>query len=168
MNTTLNTIPWYRQFWPWFIIGLPATSVVAGITTVFIAFNNADSLVNDNYYRDGLAINQRLAQDTRATELQLNANITFDKVSGEVLTTLTGKIQSPDALELLLLHPGNHELDNTVLLTHISGGRYRADIEALPSQRFYLRLQTHGDNAWRLNGEIDLANLNSTVLRHNQ
>ena len=32
-----DTLPWYRQFWPWFIIALPATAVVASLATVWIA-----------------------------------------------------------------------------------------------------------------------------------
>ena len=40
-----DTKPWYRQFWPWFIIALPASSVVAGITTFWIAMQTTDSLV---------------------------------------------------------------------------------------------------------------------------
>ena len=27
----MESIPWYRQFWPWFLIALPATVVVAGL-----------------------------------------------------------------------------------------------------------------------------------------
>ena len=40
-----DTKPWYRQFWPWFIIALPASAVVAGLTTVWIAMQTTDSLV---------------------------------------------------------------------------------------------------------------------------
>ena len=58
--------PWYKQFWPWFVISLPASAVVAGIITVFIAFDNADSLVVDDYYKAGLAINDQV-------QLQKNA-----------------------------------------------------------------------------------------------
>ncbi len=28
---------WYRQFWPWFVFGLPALAVAAGIVTVILA-----------------------------------------------------------------------------------------------------------------------------------
>ena len=31
---------WYRQFWPWFVFGLPALAVVAGIITVILAVRN--------------------------------------------------------------------------------------------------------------------------------
>jgi len=47
--------PAYKQFWPWFLFGLPGSVVIAGIVTLFIA-NHA---VNDHisgYKKVGLAI----------------------------------------------------------------------------------------------------------------
>ena len=55
-----DTEPWYRQFWPWFIIMLPASVVVAGLSTWYIAHRHADDLVVDEYYKSGLAINRQL------------------------------------------------------------------------------------------------------------
>ena len=55
-----DTLPWYRQFWPWFLIALPACVVIAAIATALIASRHADDLVADSYYKDGLAINRRL------------------------------------------------------------------------------------------------------------
>ena len=43
--TDLDTKPWYRQFWPWFIIALPASAVVASLYTVSLAVRTTDSLV---------------------------------------------------------------------------------------------------------------------------
>jgi hypothetical protein len=37
--------PWYRQFWPWFLIALPASSVAFGFATLFIAVRHADTVV---------------------------------------------------------------------------------------------------------------------------
>ena len=34
-----DTKPWYRQFWPWFIIALPCAAVVGSIATAIIAIN---------------------------------------------------------------------------------------------------------------------------------
>ena len=34
--------PWYKQFWPWFIIALPLTSVVASFLTLWIAVTQPD------------------------------------------------------------------------------------------------------------------------------
>ena len=42
-----DTQPWYRQFWPWFLISLPASVVVAGLSTLYIANRHADDLVVD-------------------------------------------------------------------------------------------------------------------------
>lgn len=33
----IDEVPWYRQFWPWFVISLPATAVIASLVTVWIA-----------------------------------------------------------------------------------------------------------------------------------
>ncbi|WP_174564729.1 FixH family protein, partial [Solemya elarraichensis gill symbiont] len=46
--------PWYRQFWPWFIISIPAGTVVAAFITIYIAVDGADPLVTDDYYKEGL------------------------------------------------------------------------------------------------------------------
>ncbi len=40
-------VPWYRQFWPWFIIALPAAAVAGGLLTLWIAMSNPDRLVID-------------------------------------------------------------------------------------------------------------------------
>ncbi|MFT7320700.1 FixH family protein, partial [Congregibacter sp.] len=29
--------PWYQQFWPWFLIALPGSVVIAGLSTLYIA-----------------------------------------------------------------------------------------------------------------------------------
>ena len=51
-------VPWYRQFWPWFIIALPAAAVLAGFFTLWLAISNPDYMVVDDeeYQRlnDGL------------------------------------------------------------------------------------------------------------------
>jgi hypothetical protein len=46
-------LPWYRQFWPWFIIALPASVVVASFITLWLAISNPDPLVikDDDYQR---------------------------------------------------------------------------------------------------------------------
>ncbi|HET8730535.1 MAG TPA: FixH family protein, partial [Moraxellaceae bacterium] len=76
MTTLLNDAvkkPWYRQFWPWFIMALPAAAVVAGLTTVAIAYKNKDSVVRDDWYDEGKSINQDFARDDRAKAMGLSA-----------------------------------------------------------------------------------------------
>ncbi|MFH0934336.1 MAG: FixH family protein, partial [Pseudomonadota bacterium] len=71
MNAALHPKPWYREPWPWFLMSLPATAVIAGVATVVIAIQSADGMVVGDYYKAGLAINQTLARDNAATEMAL-------------------------------------------------------------------------------------------------
>ncbi|MBQ0721405.1 MAG: FixH family protein [Gammaproteobacteria bacterium] len=170
--------PWYRQFWPWFLIALPASVVVAGFFTLYLAIKYSDDLVSDNYYRDGLAINLQLNQDVRATELALSARLNFDGASDDAIQVLALELKSgletfamPAVLKLYLLHPTDASGDRVVKLMAAGGGRYRGQLPPLPVQRVYLRLIPAVVNknatedvseqdslhsaAWRLAGEID-------------
>lgn len=42
-----DLLPWYKQFWPWFIIALPASVVIASFFTLWLAISNPDHLVVD-------------------------------------------------------------------------------------------------------------------------
>ena len=37
-----GTGPWYRHFWPWFLVGLLGISVAASLWTVTVAFGLGD------------------------------------------------------------------------------------------------------------------------------
>ncbi len=36
---------WYRQFWPWFLIALPASTVVACMFTIWLAISNPEEVL---------------------------------------------------------------------------------------------------------------------------
>lgn len=171
-----STLPWYRQFWPWFLIALPAAVVVAGFFTLYLAIKYSDDLVSDNYYRDGLAINQQLTQDLRATELGLSAKLDFAAGSDDAIDVLELELNRPRAtkalparLTLHLLHPTNAKADHIIQLIAGGRGRYRGQLSQLPTQRYYLRLlpgvatervseqQNLQSAEWRLMGEIDFS-----------
>ena len=46
--------PWYRQFWPWFIIALPLSVVIAGFVTLGIAIKHNDPRIDSLYLETGL------------------------------------------------------------------------------------------------------------------
>lgn len=47
-----ENLPWYRHFWVWFIIALPASAVIAGFITLWLAMSRPDHLVvDDEEYR---------------------------------------------------------------------------------------------------------------------
>ena len=88
MNTAQHSKPWYREPWPWFLMSLPATAVIAGLATVWIAVTSADGLVVGDYYKAGLAINQTLARDDTARALALTATLQREN---DILTLYAGR-----------------------------------------------------------------------------
>lgn len=40
-----DTLPWYRYFWPWFIIALLGCSVSASLYTVYLAVSTAEPVL---------------------------------------------------------------------------------------------------------------------------
>src|SRR5512139_2354344 len=123
MNPPLQSKPWYREPWPWFLMSLPATAVVAGLTTAWIAFKTADGLVVGDYYKEGLAINQTLERDDAARALGLVA--TLKSVDGTLLLTLSGHLKTyPGQLVLTLAHPTHQGMDHVLTLNDAGGGHY--------------------------------------------
>ncbi len=97
-----DTLPWYRQFWPWFLIMLPASVVVAGFSTLYIANRHADDLVADEYYKEGLAINRQLEKKERAAHRGIEARLLID--GEQIQVSLTGN-ERAELLQLRLSHP---------------------------------------------------------------
>lgn len=75
--------PWYRQFWPWFVIALPAVSVIASLCTLFIALDRPDTLVREDWYQGGQHINEELALDDAAADRHVSAQLSV-KLNGDV------------------------------------------------------------------------------------
>lgn len=160
--------PWYRQFWPWFIIALPASVVVAGLITVYIAFAHRDATVDDDYYREGLAINQSLAGQQRAAEWGLQARVQFDRQAERVDVELISPkplAAAGASVELKLQHPILAERDVTLTLTALPGSdhRYQGQLKVPRQDNYYLRL-TGEQSLWRLDGQINFSYGDSRLL----
>ncbi len=149
--------PWYKQFWPWFIFGLPACVVVASILTVIIAFQNQDSLVADNYYKEGLGINRLLAQDKAANRLELGAAVSIDSLIGELRVLMQGNVsQWPATIDMQWVHPTSKQRDFFVTLRRRSDGQYQGQLPQSVSGRWYLQLSAAEPELWRIKSEVTL------------
>lgn len=146
--------PWYKQFWPWFLIALPGSVVIASFVTIYLAVTNPVSLVTSDYYREGLSINQYISLDKLAGERGLSAAISFDLEVGELVVDFVDEPQP--ALTLFLYHPSLAERDQVLTLRHVANGRYLASLSESISGRWYVTLQPSTSPKWRLNGEIQL------------
>ena len=136
--------PWYTQFWPWFLFGLPAIVVVACMVTIYLAVRSPLSLVDDNYYKEGLGINEDIAASEYAQQQNLSAKI---RLSSERIQVDLNQEQTTE-LEAALIHPTDSRQDLRLKLERIGARRF----EALLSQP----LSTRGAQyRLRLNGLID-------------
>lgn len=142
--------PWYRQFWPWFLIALPLTAVVGSMITIYLATTRSDSMVVDDYARIGLSTQLRLERDSQARALGLSARLEI--VDGAIAARLDGGLPTPpDMLFLTLSHPTQAWKDRRIELV-TDGAAYRGRIEMPPSDRWYVQLEPP-DFSWRLAGE---------------
>jgi len=142
--------PWYRQFWPWFLIALPGTVVVASIYTLVLATRHADDLVVDEYYREGLSINRQLERTRAAEDLGIDATLTAE--GRQIDVRITGPVDQPQ-LRLLLSHPMESARDFKVPLKMIGAGSYRGAVPQALSGRWIWIVDAGDGSAWRVDGE---------------
>jgi uncharacterized protein len=139
--------PWYREPWPWILFGLPVSAVIAGIITLVIAVKNEDGLVAEDYYKQGLAINQVLERESRAAALGLVARVSFDGTV--VRVDLSGDGGAPPTLTLRFAHPTRAGEDRSLPLARAPGGWYQGERPALSAGRWLVQLED-GAGTWRL------------------
>jgi hypothetical protein len=153
-----DTQPWYRQFWPWFIIALPASAVVAGLTTLWISMQTTDSLVVKS--DDGVknATDRRISAERLASELGLAALVEINASTGMVSVVMrSGDLATtPAALEFELSHPAFADRDRLITLNKAmpdADGNpvWVGHMISVPDERYYAVLSSGDD--WRLSAE---------------
>lgn len=146
----LDDTPWYRQPWPWLLMIMPVTAVVAGFFTWWLAATSNNSLVVDDYYREGRAINRTLARDDVAAQMGLRAII--EQKAGVVRITLQAKQPPttwPEALQMRLVHATDGALDSSLRLAHQGAGHYEANGALPASGNWHVHLEDDA-RQWRL------------------
>ncbi len=150
--------PWYRQFWPWFIIGLLAFSVIAGLSTVWIAMQTTDSLVVSTNDDIQTVAERRIDAERLATELGLAALIEINPDTGTISVAMrSGALEdAPATLELELDHPAFADRDQSITLHRAlpdaSGNPvWAGHFVEVPDGRWYLTLRS--GETWRLSSE---------------
>lgn len=151
MQATDNQ-PWYREPWPWLLMILPLTAVVAGFITAWYAVVSSDGLVADDYYKEGMTINQTLHRDAAAAAMNLGATLRTSADAHTLHVTLTGKLAPlPNTLRLSVLHPTQPGRDHILVLHATGADVYRGLMPHLGNGRWRLILETP-QGGWRLTG----------------
>lgn len=147
--------PWYKQVWVWFVIAIPASSVVTGIILVTVATKNADDLVLDDWYREGRGTNRSMAAENLAADFGIGVTATASE--GETLFRFraTRDMVWPEQLTLLLRHRTLATEDRQHSLNHQLGGTYLLDA-VLPPGNWHIRISSE-DVGWRLAGPTQIS-----------
>ena len=122
---------------------------------LWLAITSYDGLVSDDYYKQGLAINQVLRRDERAAELGYKAHASVSEDGSLVRVLVLGAPGEsvpgalPPALQLRLAHPTRAGLDQVAVLVAASPGQYEAKVTPPGIGRWHVSIE---DGAWRLAG----------------
>lgn len=165
-DTPEALLPWYKQFWFCFVFGLPAVVVIAAIGTVILAFNSADSMVSDNYYKQGLAINALVADINHAKALDLSADIHIDKKTYTWQIKLnSNKALSTGNLIVNLHHPADSKKDRSFIAIDAGNLSYRGQLNISDKHRWYIDISPENtqDTPWLLKGELAQASTTTNI-----
>lgn len=148
--------PWYQEPYVWLIILFPATAVIAGTFTIYLAISSDDGLVIDDYYKQGLAINRVLERDKAAELHGLKANLSFigDKFINLQLDA-NPAYQLPPELSLKFSHHTRSGFDKTIMLQRMSDNNYQGKLPNLILGEWTIEIEA--DN-WRLLESLNKAN----------
>jgi hypothetical protein len=146
---------WYRQFWPWFLIGLLGTAVAATLIMLIIAMHNADSSVHDAFSKTGFAIDREQTASSAAIHYRLQGAGAIDAYSGAIALALHGQL-TPATLTLAFIHPFASANDFSIALQKGADGIYRGQLPRGLAGRWLLELGEIGARTWQLNGIVDL------------
>lgn len=148
--------PWYKHFWPWFLISLPLIAVVGGLFMLSVALNTSDTLVKDDWYKEGKAINRMLREDERAKTLGLEIQLSFDEVIGELRAHFVDPAPTdlPEELRLEIIHPTLESKDQIVSLKLKQPlAHYVGNVETSLVGKYHLIIADQHER-WRIKKEV--------------
>jgi len=146
--------PWYKQFWPWFLIAVPVATLVMGGILLKLAVSTEDSLVIDDYYKEGKAINATLDKEAQAKRKNITTDLTIDNGS-IALKFHSGIPQDGNAIKLSFYHVTLEQRDVSVLLSRDANGIYRGFVEADLTGKWQVSL-TPVDESWKIQNTLQL------------
>ncbi len=143
--------PWYRDRWPWLLISIPAVSLILGVAMLALALQSDDGLVADDYYKQGLGINEVLDKKTHASELGLIAQLSVNAERTGVRVLMRGQSLPEARLLLRFVHPTRAGEDQRVILQPLGGSMYEGALVPLAAGRWHVMLEDEAAT-WRLAG----------------
>ena len=150
-----HVLPWHRQFWPWFLISIPAMTDCACMFTIYLAVTTSDSLVVTADGGVDVETERALAAEKQAALLGMRGELMLDASTGLLSLSLDKLPESgqPRALTLQFSHPAFSGRDFDIeLLPSASPSVFIGQRAAPIDERWYLVLE---QDDWRLTGVWD-------------
>jgi uncharacterized protein len=146
--------PWYRQAWPWFLISFPATAVIAGLITLWIAIVTDEGQVISDYYKEGRAVHESVERLEKAKALGLSANVHLqvDRLSVHLASDHGAAL--PSVLVVTVVRPAQGDQDQVLRLSGYNG-RYEGALAELGLGHWRVYLEDES-RTWRMNGAAHL------------
>ncbi len=148
--------PWHSYPLVWMMISIPFSAVIMGVVMIWLAIDTDDGLVADDYYKQGLAINDVITLDKKASELNLSAVIQFES-SSKVINVQFDKgllTDYPVLLQLNFQHATRANSDISITLNHGMGDQYIGYLDkAISEGVWYFEVINSGmaEESWKLN-----------------
>jgi hypothetical protein len=125
----------------------PFVAIVASLASAWLALKSDDGVVAQDYYKQGLRINQRLKHAAANPERELGATITVGAGGAVRVHVEGGTGAAPQSLRLTLARPAASARDEIVILKPGADGDYVGVLGAQKPGRWIVTLES---GAWRL------------------
>ncbi|MCB1801318.1 MAG: FixH family protein [Gammaproteobacteria bacterium] len=128
--------------------------MIASIITINIAFDTADGLVTDDYYKEGLGIHKNADSSATAQRLGIAGALDYDADTGAVTIRFDKPLPADSGpLTLSLSHPTLPDQDQTTRLTPLDASAQTGRIEPLGPANW--KVMIHPDEkSWRIDGRL--------------
>ncbi len=152
---TETTSNWSANPWVWAVIAIPFSAVLFGIVMITAANYHPNDIVEDDYYKQGMAINQRLQKEENAKLLSARLKLLAIDQDEAIFEINAGS----DTISLDLYHIRDRQRDTTVALTKISTSQYVTNDTSVLKKLgtpgiWYLSVEDH-IHLWRLRKRVE-------------
>jgi len=115
-----DTKPWYKYFWPWFILAVIFWSFMSGASMLFFANHNPYSMV-DGFDKIGKVITSNEKHHQKALELGIRGVLVKKDKRFKLMLTPKKYANDYKHLHLTLIHPTTASKDQTIKMHLVKG-----------------------------------------------
>lgn len=159
--------PWYREFWAWFVLAIPALGVASGVAMIVISLHNAPQEITGDHQRLGKTTVATGSMSGAAQALGLAGRLSVGNGRVELLLDADRPESLPSNLLLRFDHPVDARFDTSVVLERRDTRRWVADLTDQPPSRARVIL-TDPMRKWGLAGRYEGPVEGSIALDHRQ